>query len=372
MRKLPAITALATAVAVGAFLALPLPGASGATGAPPVGPVLWFHSENGTYAADAAADPAAGPDGRAPAGSTLNTTKPTDSAAATATFAGGLLPGFPNSPTFRFDKAVSSLRAVCYDVYLSSNVPQALGITMISSIDTPDGESIGLGNLVEPSYTAGVVRVTGLVRPDLDAKTIPVGSNLSVISYIDAGNGMTLNYDATQVASSMALNPAMCAGKKVDYLSTLPTPTAGLPTVERGLQFRAAVPSDPQRSLGEPAVTVDKDGTNYTCGPSGFSKVADFGNVSTDGGDQFHLMGQPPRGQFSTGQGVATAHSRRPSRRTPTATTSWRTPGWARSTTSLRSRRRTRDATSMAARSVNPSRLSTASGSRSSTTRPRS
>jgi hypothetical protein len=307
MRRLPVVTATAVAAAVAATLvALPSPAASGASAVPPVGPVLWFHSTAGTYAADAAADPGAGPDGRAPDGSFVDTKKPTGSAAATATFAGGVLAGFPNSPTFSMKSGVSGLKAVCYDVFLSSTTPQPLGLTVISSIETPDGESIGLGNLVEPSYTSGVVRVTGVVRPDIDGAKVPPGSTLNVISFIDAGNGLTLNYDATQVASSMALNPKTCAGKPVDYTSTAPPPTTGsgaLPTVSRGLQFRAAIPSDPQRGLGEPAVTVDKDGTIYTCGPTGFSKVADFANASTDGGDQFHLLGQPPRGQISTGQG---------------------------------------------------------------------
>ena len=41
----------------------------------------------------------------------------------------------------------------------------------------------------------------------------------------------------------------------------------------------------------------------YTCGPTGFSNAADYAQVSTDGGDQFHLLGTPPRGQQSDGGG---------------------------------------------------------------------
>ena len=44
----------------------------------------------------------------------------------------------------------------------------------------------------------------------------------------------------------------------------------------QGLQFSATVPSDPQRSQGEPAVTVDLNGRIYSCGPTGFSSVNDF------------------------------------------------------------------------------------------------
>ncbi len=71
----------------------------------------------------------------------------------------------------------------------------------------------------------------------------------------------------------------------------------------KGLAFGASVPADPQRDQGEPAVTTDRAGTIYTCGPSGFSGAADFAQVSTDGGDQFHLLGTAPRGQISAGEG---------------------------------------------------------------------
>jgi len=76
-----------------------------------------------------------------------------------------------------------------------------------------------------------------------------------------------------------------------------------LPTIATGLAFGPSTPSDIQRNIGEPAVTTDRAGNIYTCGPSGFANIADFANVSTDGGDQFHLIGQPPRGQISLGEG---------------------------------------------------------------------
>ncbi len=85
--------------------------------------------------------------------------------------------------------------------------------------------------------------------------------------------------------------------------ATAPAKLSALPTVSHGLGFGASTPSDVQRNIGEPAVTTDRDGNIYTCGPSGFSNIADYANVSTDGGDQFHLLGQPPRGQISGGEG---------------------------------------------------------------------
>ncbi|HWL37092.1 MAG TPA: hypothetical protein VNQ77_12960 [Frankiaceae bacterium] len=76
-------------------------------------------------------------------------------------------------------------------------------------------------------------------------------------------------------------------------------PSAG----DLGIEFSASVPSDVQRDQGEPEVSVDPGGNIYTCGPSGFSNIADYAQVSRDGGDQFHLLGQAPRGQISTGEG---------------------------------------------------------------------
>ena len=298
----PALSAFAALLLGAVAVGLPLGTASGASPAPPLGPTLWFHSQSGSYATDAVADPTAGLELRAPAGSTVTTTKPTSDTPATAVFVAGVLPGLPNAPTFSLGAGVSALKAVCYDVHLSATLPQLLGLTMVSSLTTPDGRSISLGNLVATDYESGVLRVQGVVRPDI-VSAVPAGSTLQVSSYVDGGETMTLNYDATSVASSMTLNPSTCGGKVVDYAAALPAEVGALPTVERGLQFTAGVPSDPQRSLGEPAVTVDKDGTIYTCGPSGFSNIAEYANVSTDGGDQFHLMGQPPRGQISTGQG---------------------------------------------------------------------
>ncbi|MDQ1697453.1 MAG: hypothetical protein QOJ03_2806 [Frankiaceae bacterium] len=69
-----------------------------------------------------------------------------------------------------------------------------------------------------------------------------------------------------------------------------------------GLQFSATVPADPQRDEGEPAITTDGAGNMYTCGPTGFSQMNDYAQVSTDGGDQFHLVGTPPRGQIGHAQ----------------------------------------------------------------------
>src|SRR3954468_10955733 len=65
------------------------------------------------------------------------------------------------------------------------------------------------------------------------------------------------------------------------------------------LSFGPGQPADPQRDQGEPNIEIDADGRIYTCGPTGFTTGADYAQVSTDGGDQFHLLGTPPRGQLA-------------------------------------------------------------------------
>ena len=82
-----------------------------------------------------------------------------------------------------------------------------------------------------------------------------------------------------------------------------PVGSAAAVAPDLGVEFSASIPSDPQRDEGEPEVSVDPAGNVYTCGPSGFSNVADYAQVSRDGGDQFHLLGAPPRGQISGGEG---------------------------------------------------------------------
>jgi len=102
------------------------------------------------------------------------------------------------------------------------------------------------------------------------------------------------------------------------YVNSTPQPYQGSLTVEtvarsastslksasaQGLAFSAAVPADPQRDEAEPLIEISRDGRIYTCGPTGFSAASDYAQVSTDGGDQFHILGTQPRGQQGAGGG---------------------------------------------------------------------
>ena len=78
-------------------------------------------------------------------------------------------------------------------------------------------------------------------------------------------------------------------------------PLASAPA--QGLEFSAATTADPQRDEAEPLIEIAKNGVIYTCGPTGFSQATDYAQVSLDDGDQFHLLGTPPRGQHGLGGG---------------------------------------------------------------------
>jgi hypothetical protein len=94
-----------------------------------------------------------------------------------------------------------------------------------------------------------------------------------------------------------------------DYTGTLKITTTAknaeqsLRSAKTDLAFSAAVPADAQRDEAEPLIEIDRDGVIYTCGPTGFSNASDYAQVSTDGGEQFHLLGIPPRGQQGAGGG---------------------------------------------------------------------
>ena len=123
-----------------------------------------------------------------------------------------------------------------------------------------------------------------------DTKETVVATNLAPGDYLVYAcgfvNSVPQPYTGTLTASSVTQTSTTVASSNA-----------------QGLAFSAAVPADPQRDEAEPLIVSDKAGLIYTCGPTGFSNGADYAQVSTDGGDQFHLLGTPPRGQQSLGGG---------------------------------------------------------------------
>ena len=131
---------------------------------------------------------------------------------------------------------------------------------------------------------------------------------------VDSSDGGTT--EETVVAHNLA--PGTYQALACGFVNSTPQPYSGTLTVQtvprattqalksadaQGLQFSAAATADPQRDEAEPLIEIGRDGHIYTCGPTGFSNASDYAQVSTDGGDQFHMLGTPPRGQQGAGGG---------------------------------------------------------------------
>jgi hypothetical protein len=125
-------------------------------------------------------------------------------------------------------------------------------------------------------------------------------------------NAETVTANSLSSGTYRALACAFVATEPVPYTGTLEVTTstrAAEPTLPsapaQGLEFSASVAADNQRDQAEPLIEIDKAGNVYDCGPTGFSNASDYAQVSpvTQGGDQFHLLGTPPRGQQSGGGG---------------------------------------------------------------------
>jgi hypothetical protein len=101
----------------------------------------------------------------------------------------------------------------------------------------------------------------------------------------------------------LAVTPTAYTGQ-LKITTTARASEQSLPSAPaNGFAFSAAVAADNQRDQAEPLLQIDKAGNIYDCGPTGFSNFSDYSEVSTDHGDQFHLLGTPPRGQQSAGGG---------------------------------------------------------------------
>ncbi len=156
-------------------------------------------------------------------------------------------------------------------------VGQAQSSDEVLTVTGPDGQVVG------DSDTSGTTETVTAQDPVAGRYT------MTVCGYTNAQNQP---YTGTVTLAS--------ASRVGGGTPTSPT----LPLVDdRGLGFGATLAADIQRDESEPNMEIDRNGLIYTCGPTGFSNASDYAQVSTDGGDQFHLLGTPPRGQQGTGGG---------------------------------------------------------------------
>jgi hypothetical protein len=138
--------------------------------------------------------------------------------------------------------------------------------------------------------------------------TLVAPNGLGIASADSSGAAETLAVENLLPGTYKVLACGFANATAQPYSSTLTVQTqvpepAVAAAPSQGLEFSAAVAADNQRDESEPLVEIDRAGNIYGCGPSGFSQAADYIQVSNDGGDQFHLIGVPPRGQASAGGG---------------------------------------------------------------------
>jgi len=152
---------------------------------------------------------------------------------------------------------------------------------LILTVVGPDGQDIASSDGGSPSETVTAVN-------------LPAGNYKMVVCGF--ANALPQPYDGKLEITTAAKEPSLASAPP------------------QGLAFSAAVAADNQRDESEPLIEIDKDGNMYGCGPTGSSQAADYHQISTDGGDQFHLIGLPPRGQAAAAGGGDCAMATGPSK----------------------------------------------------------
>jgi hypothetical protein len=200
---------------------------------------------------------------------------------ATSTWTGTILPGANASSSCSGFEAVSDEHRVTINVPDPDYTVPAIFKFIIQWADAANDEIL-----------------TVLDASGAEVGSSDGGSNVEVVVGVNLAGG-----------EHRVLACPFAATVPVAYTGTLvietfsDAPLASAPA--QGLQFSASVASDNQRDQAEPLIEIDKAGNVYDCGPTGFSNASDYSQVSppNQGGDQFHLLGTPPRGQQGAGGG---------------------------------------------------------------------
>ena len=194
----------------------------------------------------------------------------------------------------------------------TGTIPPGAGPTSSCNAATP-GDSHEISLHVPPGlYDGAASQATfkiswqGSGNDEILTVNGPDGSELG--SSDGSGNSEVVSANDLKAGKYTAIACGFAAPAPQQYTGELTLTTtpraAGLPAADaHGLRFSASVPADPARDEAEPDIRVDGDGNVVTCGPTGFSGASDYAQISSDGGDQFHLLGEEPRGQQGSGGG---------------------------------------------------------------------
>lgn len=209
------------------------------------------------------------------------TVSATDGETVTHTWTGTILPGAnATSNCASLPELASDVHTI--DITVPAGLYSTLGADFVFRITWPSADDDEILTVVDPD---------GSVLGSSDG-----GSN------VEAVGGDNLNGGTYKVLAC-----AFAAALPVNYTGTLTVttrqPDALASAPADGLAFAAAVATENQRDESEPLVEIDRAGNIYACGPSGSSMLAEYAQVSTDGGESFHLLGLPPRGQIAAGGG---------------------------------------------------------------------
>ena len=189
------------------------------------------------------------------------------------------------------------------DWWWSTTGGSALGAQVAVTVfrDVPAG-----GGVVPPEQIIGrkQLTVTAGPTPVENIHLVPVQGTVDrdltiQVALVSSGaDDIRVHYDSPDFRSRFLVTDRQLTVKATppgfDGLASAPA---------QGLAFSASVPAEHQRDESEPLIEINKDGHMFTCGPTGFTNVSDYAQVSTDGGDQIHLLGTPPRVQQGAGGG---------------------------------------------------------------------
>jgi hypothetical protein len=116
---------------------------------------------------------------------------------------------------------------------------------------------------------------------------IPAGTYSAIVCPFNGAAAVSpSDYSGTVTISELPLAGITPPGSTTNPLTVTPTPSYA----SWDAKFAPATVVDPQRTEGEPIVTVDADGRIWESGPWGFTTAMSFVHRSTNDGREFHLV----------------------------------------------------------------------------------
>lgn len=181
------------------------------------------------------------------------------------------------------------------------NADEFLLTVELPSPDFWDGDRGGQLNIVirwgptSPDVTTSDLALY-VEQPDGQVLSSDGGSPREAVVVLDPAAG-----DYRVVACAFANAAVQPYIGEITLIST--QATVNPPATPSDIKFGPITTVDPQRDVAEPSMRIDPNNQEYTCGPFGASREADYAQKSEDGGDTFRVLGLPPEGRIAPGGG---------------------------------------------------------------------